>query len=82
MMVTAAIISEEQRMEHTMIGSTVNLAARLCSAARRGEIILQKELAEKISLSHTIERLELKGFSKAVSILRYTKEEILSTVKN
>ena len=72
----------EQRMEHTMIGSTVNLAARLCSAARRGEIILQKELAEKISLSHTIESLELKGFSKAVSILRYTKEEILGTANN
>ena len=68
----------EQRMEHTMIGSTVNLAARLCSAAKRGEMILQKELAEKISLSHIIESLELKGFSKAVSIIRYTKEEILA----
>ena len=71
----------EQRMEHTMIGTTVNLAARLCSKANRGEIVFQKEISEIIGIKHETEFIEVKGFSEPIAITRFSKEEILSRLQ-
>jgi adenylate cyclase len=68
----------EARMEHTVIGPTVNLAARLCSAAKEGEIVAQKRIIEALSpeydelstLFEDIEEITVKGFSKPVSVYR------------
>ncbi len=68
----------ETRMEHTVIGPTVNLAARLCSAARGGELVVQAalvdaaharapELAGALSQS---EAIQVKGFSTPIPVKR------------
>ena len=72
----------EARMEHTVIGSTVNLAARLCSVANESEIVVQKRLVESIqeedeelySLFKEQEELIVKGFSKSISVKRVSFE--------
>jgi class 3 adenylate cyclase len=66
------------RMEHTVIGPAVNLAARLCSAALAGEVLIQETLISLIP-AKSIEPLDLlrasikvKGFSEPVDICRMT----------
>ena len=71
----------EQRMEHTMIGSTVNLAARLCSQAKRGEVVIQEAISQKVGIKHKNEFVEVKGFSEPVSVIRFGKNEILSQLQ-
>lgn len=68
-------MGSENRMEHTVIGSTVNLSARLCSAASAGEIVITAEL---FALAHpeedpelqVVEPIEAKGFSDPIPCIR------------
>ena len=69
----------EARMEHTIIGTTVNLAARLCSAARPGEVVVQGDVIKRVAkdaglattlVGHEAEFVEVKGFSEPVEIYR------------
>ena len=68
----------DARMEHTVIGPTVNLAARLCSKAQEGELVVQKRVFEKAKqVNQQIEpllayeqELHVKGFSRSVSVRR------------
>ena len=64
----------KERMDYTVIGSEVNLCARLCSAAKDGQILIPKELISQYS--HEIEGLsfrgigtqELKGFKDSIEV--------------
>lgn len=64
----------KERMDYTVIGSEVNLCARLCSAAKDGQILIPKELISQYS--HEIEGLsfrgigtqDLKGFKDSVEV--------------
>ncbi|MEP4275888.1 MAG: adenylate/guanylate cyclase domain-containing protein, partial [Balneola sp.] len=64
----------KERMDYTVIGSEVNLCARLCSAAQDGQILIPKELISQYS--HEIEGLsfrgigtqELKGFKDSIEV--------------
>ena len=68
----------DARMEHTVIGPTVNLAARLCSKAQAGELVVQKRVFEKAKQIHQQiesllayeQELQVKGFSRSVSVRR------------
>jgi adenylate cyclase len=41
-------VGTAERLEYTAIGSTVNMAARLCESAGRGEIIISEELRARL----------------------------------
>lgn len=61
------------RLDYTVIGSTVNLAARLCSAARAGEVVLTGEAAALLDTLPdpcTEESLALKGIAAPVPVRR------------
>lgn len=65
----------ENRLNYTVIGSNVNLAARLCSAAEGMEILISKET---LSEPHVAEKIEveklppkqLKGFDESFILYR------------
>jgi adenylate cyclase len=61
-------------MEHTVIGSMVNLAARLCSAANAGEVVMTSDFtrsAPALGLElPELEEISAKGFTDPVPCLR------------
>jgi adenylate cyclase len=71
-MVMGAMGSED-RMDFTVIGDSVNLGARLCSAAKRGQILLSENSADYLhgATSIQLEKLEpihVKGKEQQVKI--------------
>ncbi len=64
----------KERMDYTVIGSEVNLCARLCSSAKDAQILIPKDLISQYS--HEVEDLsfreagaqELKGFKGSVIV--------------
>ncbi|MBP6185546.1 MAG: HAMP domain-containing protein [Saprospiraceae bacterium] len=61
------------RLDYTVIGATVNLAARLCSAAKGGEVVLTTSTSRLIAAhwdDSSVEYIQLKGVSESVSIHR------------
>ena len=70
---TLGRIGFEGRYDYAAIGSTVNLASRLCDVAAPGEILisqrLQAALQERIE-TEPVDGLQLKGFHKLVDACR------------
>lgn len=62
---------EGDHVELTALGDVVNVAARLASAARAGEILATVETAEAAGLDRSLERkpLELKGKHQATEVV-------------
>jgi class 3 adenylate cyclase len=61
-MIMGAMGSEE-RMDYTVIGDNVNLGARLCNAAKSGQILLSQVSAEYISKNAEFELKKLEPIS-------------------
>lgn len=62
-----------ERMDYTVIGDNVNLAARLCAAAGGDEILISETTYEQVKDQIQVEKLEpisVKGKAKPVSIYR------------
>jgi class 3 adenylate cyclase len=62
------------RLEYVAVGSTVNLAARLCQIARSGQILLDRETRELLGDDGRLTeepRVTLKGFSEPVRVYAY-----------
>ena len=74
--VVAGCIGAENRADYTVVGERVNLAARLCSAAAAGEIIVDEStrdpLPADIQLQSLDEPLQLKGFASRILAYRVT----------
>ncbi|MFA6167573.1 MAG: adenylate/guanylate cyclase domain-containing protein [Gemmatimonadaceae bacterium] len=71
----------EVRMDFTAIGDTVNVAARLCSAAGPGEVLVtddvQRELHDDAELAfEALTPMRLKGKADAVQVYRVTSRRL------
>lgn len=67
----------ENRLNYTVIGSNVNLAARLCSAAGRREILISKETLDEPFVNDALNYEEIplntfKGFDHPIKVYRVT----------
>ena len=66
-------IGSETQMDYTVIGDTVNLGARLCSAAKPYEIIISEYTAQETSDKFNLEKLDpimVKGKEKPINIFK------------
>ncbi|HMW32808.1 MAG TPA: adenylate/guanylate cyclase domain-containing protein, partial [bacterium] len=64
-------IGSNKRLEYTVIGETVNIANRLCSVAKAGQIIVSQstyDLLPNKSIASPIERVTLKGVAEPVTV--------------
>ncbi|NUM80566.1 HAMP domain-containing protein [bacterium] len=64
-------IGSNKRLEYTVIGETVNIANRLCSVAKKGQIIISQstyDLLPNKSIASPIEQVMLKGVSEQVTV--------------
>ena len=70
--VTVGVIGGASRLEYTAVGPAVNLAARLCSEANHGEVLVDVRTRELLDDDarradlHAGETLQLKGFPQPV----------------
>jgi adenylate cyclase len=74
--VVMGAVGYEDRLEFAVIGRTVNLAARLTSVARGGEILISEAAAAAIGGGQACERVDgmkLKGFAEAVTCYRVVR---------
>jgi class 3 adenylate cyclase len=64
-------VGEGQRTEMTVLGDTVNVAARLASAAQGGEVLITGAAAAAAGLDATLERreLELRGREERTEVV-------------
>ena len=75
--VLAGNMGSADRSNYTVLGERVNLAARLCSVAGRGEIVIGPTTREQLGDRITVEAMDpmqLKGFSE--SIVAYKLREV------
>jgi len=69
----AGNMGAENRLNYTVIGSNVNLAARLCSAAKRMEILISKDTLNEPFVKDTVIYEEMpmntfKGFDQPIQV--------------
>ena len=64
----------KERLDYTVIGPEVNLAARLCSEAQKGQVLLPRNKVQYFGLEQTfnfktVMKKNLKGFDKELEIV-------------
>lgn len=73
----AGLMGSSRTMNFTVIGSHVNRAARLCSAARAGEVLVSESVFSEIPdvPCEPTEPMNLKGFDKPVPVYRVLRRD-------
>lgn len=76
--VVVGSVGSSARKDYTAIGSVVNMAARLCSSAQAGQVLVSEavkaELKGEVNLK-PLAPVSLKGFSEPVSVFEATLAE-------
>jgi class 3 adenylate cyclase len=70
---TLGLVGAHNHHNYTAIGTTVNLASRLCGAASDGEVLVTQRVCTEADTAFEFESLgqiELKGVSKLVRVFR------------
>ena len=70
---TLGVIGFENRWEYAAIGNVPNLAARLCGAARAGEIVLDAQTEQDVAhmtQTESMGTITLRGFAQPVAAFR------------
>ncbi len=78
---TLGRIGFEGRFDYAAIGTVTNVAARLCSEAQDGQILVTQQIAADVDdfiLSRFIGDLQLKGLSRPISV--YNVDKLKSSV--
>ena len=60
-------VGTRERMEHTAIGATVNLASRVCSTAQRGQVVISDQVLEAAAAEFVTEArppVKVKGINR------------------
>ncbi|MBX3503732.1 MAG: response regulator [Alphaproteobacteria bacterium] len=79
---TLGRIGFEDRLDYTAIGAVVNLAARLCSEARDGEVLLSGRLAaavEEFAELQDFGEREVRGMSRPVAVCNLVALKVTDT---
>jgi adenylate cyclase len=74
----AAHFGGRRRRQYDVVGDTVNVGARLCSAAGRGEVILSDQVLDRVPDPPPVEpvgKTELKGVSREITLWRVVVPE-------
>lgn len=73
--VVAGALGPEVRRDFTIIGNSVNMAARLCSAAGKDEILIDAQTADAAGADAKafgpVERIKVKGIDTPLSVRRF-----------
>jgi class 3 adenylate cyclase len=81
---TVGRIGYEGRSDYTAIGNVVNLAARMCSAAEDGQILIDAAAANEIGAAIPLTSLgtrSLRGFSEPVPVFSVALQESAAATK-
>ena len=80
-------MGSENRLNYTVLGANVNLASRLCSAAKASEILISqmtlnsKEVKETFE-TRSLDKMILKGFSEAIEVIEVIRPHKLKPTKD
>lgn len=75
--VVAGNMGAQNRLNYTVIGRNVNLAARLCQVAKPGQLIISESTLEEAGIKDSflvtsLEPISLKGFTEKIKIYEVT----------
>ena len=71
--VVAGYVGSTQTLDYTVIGDVVNIGARLCDAAKSGEILISQSTAQSLDGDLpcvALPPLQIKGKSRAIPLYR------------
>jgi adenylate cyclase len=80
--VVAGRMGSEQQLSYTCIGENMNLASRLCSSAKPGQILMSIETyrdAGDAVEARPLDPIQVKGFDKPVPVYEVTSVMIGAT---
>jgi class 3 adenylate cyclase len=78
-LVVAGNMGTTRRLNYTVLGSTVNLAARIGDAARAGEVLLSRGTVDAVGdrvLVEALPAMALRGFSRPVEVFRLVRTAV------